>query len=278
MKRRQLVIAVFLSSLSVALPAAAEKRPQDVRPAPEDQLEKRRASGEHGRRLGIDSYVLSPGAESLGVELLGPSAAPIGKLSVSGGWEGQIQAHFTPNAGQPLTLNWDPALGHVSLMTESGISFIATADPVARTWVMDDSSRQVFQSEEFRLITAALADLEERVAIPKAPRVRGEERPDEALQKQCGIEAWNRNPCNDIAMEPIPGGGNGGFCTGPWYRGSAYNFRGSRACAAAREDVNYQCWNRACIGCCDYRECDKICLQGDFYCYALIDGKSCAPR
>jgi hypothetical protein len=36
------------------------------------------------------------------------------------------------------------------------------------------------------------------------------------------------------------------------------------------------CWNRYCIGCCKYDDCNAVCFLDDLWCAANVDGYACA--
>ena len=71
------------------------------------------------------------------------------------------------------------------------------------------------------------------------------------------------------------GTGGGGNCggNGCWKQSIAY--LRSDACRVARWETSYCCITPNCYGCCDMRECDCVCLAGDYFCSCHASGTSC---
>jgi len=253
-----------------------------------------RAAGERGLERGVHRYRFRVEGATGRVDLVDVSGAVSGQLDVrlSGS---SLFATYRATTQEKITIHWEPEAGRLVLEDAHGTSHSAVFDDQGKRWAVSPGFLKE-HSATLDLLGAVLGetlpDLEllgaageaQTFGSPSADRdddVPPDQRPSKgegALRRACGIEAWNRDPCNLDIPPPDPIGGGGGVrCFGPWHHAYGYSPLKSQACANARQEVNYLCSNGSCFGCCDFSACNSWCLYGDgFWCVGVVEGRACS--
>jgi hypothetical protein len=248
--------------------------------------------------LGIGSYDITTEDNVVGIVARDAHDAPVAEIMTSTSL-GVRQIHVSLNSGHDIvTLFWNPKTATATVQEQDGSRYEIGMDFAGRLTGTDASKAALARHfDALQLGAAVVAELGElatsTTSLPKRFRVKPQMAIDPGQQLE--YESWSIGDWWDFYPYPfwetngaIGSGPIGGStspepsCTGPIVRGWAFFlsdapvYTRSTACASARADANYKCWNSACTGCCAFDACDAYCILGDYVCVqAGITGTAC---
>ncbi len=210
----------------------------------------RKAAG-FGAKHGASQYEIS-GRErgTVAFTILGSDGTAIAHARLQGLEGNGVRLDAKTASKEKITIVSDLANGRVSVTVDGATAVKQLND--AKTAFDASGAAYLFDTHArtLELLAAAMTDLTTLLGEP---------------------------PTSDFTQDPGPGGGDGtAACNGGSFRGWGMGSARSFACASATNDANIQCWNRYCIGCCRFAECDAVCALGDYGCSAGRTGWSCS--
>lgn len=234
------------------------------------------AAGEQLKSLGVQEYAILPmsAAKNLTITLFGNENAQIATMSIERVDGGDVDVRYHSASGDEFVLGWHPSRLELTITDQSETVHRIIVNPAERTRTETPGVQVVLdqQAEAMKRIAATLTELEARGIFKRQPRLdRAQTNSCIGLEADCGSSQFNDDPLanNDGGLKPP--------CLGPEVRGAAYGqFTRSVICNKAKNDASIKCWNRQCIGCCRYLDCDAYCLADDYFCItASVYGWSC---
>lgn len=237
------------------------------------------------RRLqatGVQQLAVSPVEDgAIQIELQDSSRLSLGTITARAQEDSRLTFRFVATNGDTFLLTWDTAAAMLTLTESDGRSYTLSSADNDDAPAVFAVARAAFAARKAQIsaIAESFANLRDRGAIRIAPNtLEGGSCPDlcSGTGTPGGGGIFNKDPYD-------PSNRPGGYsCNGDWVRGSATAVQGqgivrSDLCAQAEKDANYQCMNRYCTGCCEFRPCDAMCMVGDYFCaVAGISGHACS--
>lgn len=253
--------AALLMLLSVQVAAAAPRR---------------LPAGAAAQARGILGYEVQMDKDVTVVSLLGRGDARLGRVEVSWAEVSGLTMTLLQPSHPALSVVWDARAHKLSLVADgSAVVAELTYDHKSRSWRGTAESQRIVREQ-----AAAMELIANAVAESGLPAAHGYPL---QIRRSGGSALANPKARQAGACRLQTGADAAGVaavsCSGRWLRsGDQVAVNASSCCMAAQADVNLQCWNSYCTGCCAFQPCDKLCVLGDFYCTCEMQGQYCTQQ
>lgn len=262
-KRFSLAVLVFSSLLTTSAAHATQYR----------------TAGDGARQYGVAAYTLEQTGQQLEVRLLTLDKKVVGDVTIQ----------VTENLGRVLTLvrgnkslvlHWTPSTGELSVTDWNGEkAAMRVQDEIANS----SASAILRRSDrDFRLLAGFLGELRNEIAaIDHELGYRPEVELPVELQREIASLATAPERRSKPALsnreiqaifQPVV------ECTGSSNRGDSVSGTRSDCCEKAGDEVQGECWNSRCAGCCETLSCDAVCALGDYFCSCGVTGYECGAQ
>jgi hypothetical protein len=259
--------------------------------------EEKKAGPELVKR-GVTSFTVESASGSTVKLVLHKKDSLIANVTVETLSESDHIVTFEPVAGETLIV--ESRLSKPEVVFRSGSeSVTARPDLAEKKWKRSGSESLFLRGEKTAQIVALLlVELEERgmlkaASAPEssqpAPSTNAATPPATAAAPCAGgndmLSRISRAPAarpgrvvsDEVQYVDTSGGTTGtGTCSGARQTCNGTDIMKSRACNKAKSSCNSLCWNKYCIGCCKFDDCNCVCGLDDFWCVAAVDGYSCS--
>lgn len=238
-----------------------------------------RAAGDGARQYGIAAYTLEQKGQQLEARLLALDKKAVGDITIQV-TENQGRILTLVRGNKSLVLRWTPATGELFVTDWNGDEgSVRVQDGVANSSASTILRRS---DRDFRLLTSFLTELRNEIEaidreIGPGPEI---ELPIE-LQREIASLATTADRRSKPALsnreiqavfQPMV------ECTGSRNRGDSVSGTRSGCCENANDEVQGECWNSKCAGCCETLSCDAVCALGDYFCSCGVTGYECGAQ